>query len=136
MFMVSTSQACVQKESCTAAKRLIEELFEKAAVARREAHASQRDKEKEKKEANKRLYALRHAADYHALGVPPGTKKDELKKAFRKLALVWHPDKHPGEGPEQAAAAAKWVEIQRAYDNLMSTDEEVTVEQIGFGYGR
>ena len=84
-------------EACAIAKRMIDELFAEAAEARRDAHAAQREKEKEKKAANRRLYLLRHAADYHILGVPPGTSKDDLRKAFRKVRDLltgmagWHP---------------------------------------------
>lgn len=78
-------------EACATAKRLIEELFAKAAEARREAHARTREREKEKRAANRKLYMLRHAADYHILGVEVGTKKDDIKKAYRKLAVIWHP---------------------------------------------
>ncbi len=74
-----------------------------------------------------------------------------------QLAVVWHPDKHP-EGPEREAASKKFLEIQKvipeesrllrvlhffalrltlparaqAYDALMSTDEEATVEALSY----
>jgi len=117
--------------ACALALRLIEELFAKAAEARREAHSSQRDKEKERRAGNRKLYALRHAADYHLLGVPVGSSKEDVKKAYRKLAVLWHPDKHP-EGPQREAASKKFMEIQTAYDSLMNSDEEAAVEALSY----
>ena len=71
---------------------------------------------------------MRHAADYETLGLPLGASKADVKKAYRKLAVKWHPDKHV---TDKDIASAKFQAIQKAYDSLMSTDEEATVEALG-----
>ena len=82
-------------EMCEAARELILETVEN-----REQKAKQRakayEKKKEEKRAQRQIYHLRHARDYEVLEVPMGTSKSDVKVAFRKLALKWHPDKNPG----------------------------------------
>ena len=63
------------------------------------------------------------------LGVPPGTKKDVIKKAYKELSLKMHPDKHP-EGPAREEATRKFMELQAAFNSLMTTEEEDTVEAL------
>ena len=55
-------------------------------------------------------------ADYYSiLGLKQGASKDEIKKAYRRLAMQWHPDKNPS--PE---ARQKFILLTEAYDGLMS----------------
>lgn len=101
------------------------------AVGNKEQKAKQRAKEYEKKKEEKRrirqIYHLRHARDYEVLGIPMGASKVEARQAYRRLAMAWHPDKHP-QDPE--TAKARFQEIQGAYDRLISTDEEEKVEAL------
>lgn len=53
---------------------------------------------------------------YSVLGVAPGASKDEVTKAYRKLAKKYHPDLNPGD--EQAAK--RMAEVNAAYDSIMN----------------
>jgi len=111
------------EEARMMAKRLIEELFQRAVEEKRERRGEDRERKKEQRARERRMYHLRHAADYERLEVPLGASKDDVKSAYRKLAVRWHPDKHP-EGPARVAAAERFAVIQASYNNLMTTDEE------------
>jgi len=51
---------------------------------------------------------------YEILGVNEKSTKDEIKKAYRKLSLQWHPDKNPGN----VEAISKFQKISEAYETL------------------
>ena len=55
---------------------------------------------------------------YDVLGVTKSAGKDELKKAYRKLAMKYHPDRNP----DDAQAAEKFKELSEAYE-ILSDDQ-------------
>ena len=58
---------------------------------------------------------------YHILGVSPDASWDEVTKAYRRLAQMYHPDKVAGLAPEfQALANTKMTQINHAYEQLRS----------------
>ena len=69
------------------------------------------------------------SADFYAvLGVSKSASSDELKKAYRKLAIKWHPDKNPDE---QEVATAKFKEVAEAYEVLSDESKRATYDQLG-----
>ena len=68
-------------------------------------------------------------ADYYAiLGVPRDADEETLKKAYRKLALKWHPDRNPDN---KTVADKKFKEISEAYDVLSDKDKRAIFDQYG-----
>lgn len=66
--------------------------------------------------------------DYYAtLGIARGASPDEIKKAYRKAALKYHPDKNPGD----AAAEKKFKEISEAYEVLSDEKKRQIYDQYG-----
>jgi DnaJ-class molecular chaperone len=65
---------------------------------------------------------------YSILGVARDADAAVLKKAYRKLAMKWHPDKNPDD---QAAAQAKFQEISEAYDVLSDPEKRRIYDQFG-----
>src|SRR6266571_4371144 len=69
---------------------------------------------------------------YDTLGVKKGASADEIKKAYRKLAAQYHPDKNPGDD----AAEEKFKEVQNAYDTLSDAEKRKQYEAFGSADGR
>ncbi|MDT9196601.1 J domain-containing protein [Limnospira fusiformis KN01] len=57
---------------------------------------------------------------YQLLNVKPGASLEEIKQAYRTLALLWHPDRYPADSHIQYQATEKFKEINYAYDRLMT----------------
>jgi molecular chaperone DnaJ len=72
---------------------------------------------------------------YEVLGVAKGASAEEIKKAYRKLAIQYHPDKNPGD----KVAEEKFKEVSEAYEVLSDTNKRQQYDQFGhaaFGAGR
>ncbi|MCQ2307539.1 MAG: J domain-containing protein [Bacteroidales bacterium] len=64
---------------------------------------------------------------YKVLGVGRSATQDEIKKAFRKLAVKYHPDKNPGD----KAAEEKFKEISEAYEVLGDAESRKKYDELG-----
>lgn len=66
--------------------------------------------------------------DYYAtLGVARDAGADDLKKAYRKLAMQYHPDRNPGD----AKAEARFKEVNEAYDVLKDEQKRAAYDRFG-----
>ncbi len=64
---------------------------------------------------------------YDILGVPKNASADEIKKAYRKMAIKYHPDKNPGDKP----AEENFKEAAQAYEVLSNQEKRQRYDQFG-----
>ena len=64
---------------------------------------------------------------YEVLGVPRNASSDELKKAYRKVAMKHHPDRNPGDKKSEE----KFKEASEAFEVLGDKEKRSRYDQIG-----
>ena len=65
---------------------------------------------------------------YEVLGLSKGASESEIKSAFRKMALKYHPDRNPGD----KEAEEKFKEVNEAYGILSDPEKKAKYDQFGF----
>ena len=69
---------------------------------------------------------------YEVLGVSKNATPEEIKKAYRKMAIKYHPDKNPGD----KTAEEKFKEAAEAYDVLSDSEKRAKYDQFGHSMGQ
>ena len=65
---------------------------------------------------------------YEVLGISKDASADDIKKAYRKMAMKYHPDRNPGD----KEAEEKFKEVGEAYEVLSDADKKARYDQYGF----
>ncbi|MCG7656279.1 molecular chaperone DnaJ [Wielerella bovis] len=64
---------------------------------------------------------------YETLGISKSASEDDIKKAYRKMAMKYHPDRNP----DNKEAEEKFKEVQKAYDTLSDPQKKAAYDQYG-----
>ncbi|KAG4917259.1 hypothetical protein JHK87_054816 [Glycine soja] len=73
------------------------------------------------------LYAIAGKSYYDVLEIPKGASEEQIKRAYRKLALKYHPDKNPGN----QEANKRFAEINNAYEVLSDSERRSIYDRYG-----
>ena len=65
---------------------------------------------------------------YEVLGLQKGAGESEIKSAYRKMAMKYHPDRNPGD----KKAEEKFKEVNEAYSVLSDPDKKEKYDRFGF----
>lgn len=79
------------------------------------------------KPSSKRLNSMSKQDYYELLGVPKDVSAQDLKKAYRRLAMKYHPDRNP----DNKEAEAKFKDISEAYEILSDQDKRAAYDRYG-----
>jgi curved DNA-binding protein len=77
---------------------------------------------------------MRYQDYYKVLGVERGASAEEIKRAYRALALRWHPDRHGQSEAERSHAEAEFKRVNEAYEVLSDPEKRARYDQLGGNY--
>ena len=70
------------------------------------------------------------ASLYDTLGILPEASDDDIKRAYRRLSMTYHPDRRL-DAEEKRVASAHWLDISEAYDVLSDGTKRMIYDELG-----